>query len=140
MINPTLYVNKSFKYQVDKCINITFGNVTQPFIKNSMTNNNTSVLALIIFHEIRHTNAKKYFRVLICVVYVIIDNFVCIDYLYFQSKKLNEICVDGKYLVRYFNEFLGFGIPYLLITSLLCHGFTKNIECIVILKCPRRML
>ena len=32
MINPTLHVNKAFKYQAEKCINNTFGNVTQTFI------------------------------------------------------------------------------------------------------------
>ena len=37
MINPTLHVDKSFKYHVEKCMSNMFGNVTQPFIKNVMT-------------------------------------------------------------------------------------------------------
>ena len=31
---------------------------------------------------------------LICVIYSIIDNYVCIDYLDCQSKKLSVICMD----------------------------------------------
>ena len=48
--------------------------------------------------------------------------------------------MDGKYLVKYFNKFLGIGIPYLLMNLFSCHVFTNNIKYIVILKCPRRML
>ena len=93
-----------------------------------------------MFNEKIHTEEKKYFRVLNCSIYTIIDHFVCIDYLACQSNKLSEICVDGKYLVKYFNNFLGIVIPYLLIKLLLFRGFTKNIKSIVILKCPKMML
>ena len=48
--------------------------------------------------------------------------------------------MDGKYLVKYFNKFLGIGIPDLLMKLLLCNGFINNIKPIFILKCPRRML
>ena len=50
------------------------------------------------------------------------------------------MCVNGKYLVRYFNEFLGIGIPDLLMKLLSCHSFTKNTKYSVILKCPTRIL
>ena len=53
-------------------------------------------------------------------------------------KKLIKICVDGKYLVKYFNELLGIGIADLLMKKnnnlLMYHTFTKNIKSIVILK------
>ena len=87
MINPTLHVNKAFKDQVYKCMNNTFGNVTQTFITNVMTKKNTCVLELIIFHETGHNESNKAFRVLICFIYTIVDNFVCIDYLACQSKE-----------------------------------------------------
>ena len=57
----------------------TFGVITQHFIKSTLANNNTSVLALIMFYETRAD--KKYYRVLSCVIYTIIKNYVCIDYL-----------------------------------------------------------
>ena len=35
MISPSLHVNKSFKEQVENCMNTTFGELTQPFIKTT---------------------------------------------------------------------------------------------------------
>ena len=59
MVNPTSHVNKSLKYQLEKCTNDTFGTTTQPFIKNTIKNKNSCVLALLIFYETRHKNLKK---------------------------------------------------------------------------------
>ena len=48
--------------------------------------------------------------------------------------------MNGKYLVKTFNKFLGIDTPDFLINLLLCHGFTNKIEYIVILKCPKKKL
>ena len=37
MINPSLHVNKAFRYQVEKCQKTTFGALTQPFIKTTLS-------------------------------------------------------------------------------------------------------
>ena len=50
----------------------TFGESTQPFIKATLSKNNTSVLELIMFYETGADNPKKYFRVLSCLIYTII--------------------------------------------------------------------
>ena len=42
---------------------------------------NIRVLALVIFYDNRKKYAKKILRVLICVIYTIIRNYVCISYL-----------------------------------------------------------
>ena len=68
-------------------MNTTFYELTQPFIKTTLSKQNTSVLALIMFHEKRGEIHKKYFRVLSCVIYTIIKNHVCIDYIACQLKK-----------------------------------------------------
>ena len=81
---------------MENFIYTAFGEITQLFIKSTSAKKNTSVLALIIFYEIRSDNPKKYFRVLSCVIYTIIKNYVCIDYLACQSKKLSEITVVYK--------------------------------------------
>ena len=86
MINPNLYVNKLFKEQLEKFMNNTFGALKQTLIKNTMSKKNTSVLALLMFHETRGINPGKYFRVLNCVIYTIIYNYVCIYYLAYQLK------------------------------------------------------
>ena len=39
-----------------------------------------------------------------------------------------------------FGRVLGIGIIYLLMKSMSCHGFLDNINYVVILKCPKRML
>ena len=62
-------------------MNTTFGELTQPFIKATLSKNNTIVLELIMFHETRGEKPKNNFRVLSCVIYTIIKNYVCIDYL-----------------------------------------------------------
>ena len=54
MLNPTLHVNKSFKEQIEKFMNDTFGTLTQPFIINTVKKKNTCVLSLVMFYETRH--------------------------------------------------------------------------------------
>ena len=55
---------------------------------------NMCVIALLMFYENRINNKMKVFRVLSCALYYVIENYVCIDYLCFQSKTLNVICCD----------------------------------------------
>ena len=59
---------------------------------------NTRVLPLVMFFE----NRKEYnsfFRVLSCVIYKIMRNYVCIDCLGFEQSKLSDIRlgVAGSY-------------------------------------------
>ena len=58
----------------------TFGAITQPYIRTILEKNNTRVLALFMLYETRK-NPRKDFKVLSCVIYTIIRNYVCIDYL-----------------------------------------------------------
>ena len=80
MINPGLNVNKA----VEKCMFTTFVEITQTFIKATLAKNNTLVLALIMFYETRAYNPRKYFILSSCVIYTIIKNYFCINYLAFQ--------------------------------------------------------
>ena len=57
-----------------------FGSITQPHIKTPLTTKKKRVLALLMFYEIRQ-NPKKVFKLLSCVIYTIISNYVCNDYL-----------------------------------------------------------
>ena len=86
-------------------MNDKFGELTQPVIKTKLYKN-TSVVALIMFHETRGEKPKKYFMVLICVIYNIIKNYVCIDYLAFQSKDLSKTTVGSR------NDFKNRNIGY----------------------------
>ena len=97
------------------------------------------MLALTIFYETRADNPNKDYRVLSCVIYTTIKNYVCIDDLACQSKKLGEIPVGSiegyKHGDKSFDRILVIGIPYLLMTLISCHGFLKNINYVFILKC-----
>ena len=80
---------------------------------------------------------------LICVIYTIIDKYVCIDYLGSKKSKLSGLktgCTgSNKHNGMDYNNVLGIGIPDILLNLLSCHGFLKNIDYVVILKFPNRM-
>ena len=86
MMNPNLSINKYFKEQVKICMKTTFVTMTQQHISKFLSKTNTRVLALVMFYDTRKTNAKKMFRVLSCVIYTIISNFVSIYYLGYKKN------------------------------------------------------
>ena len=80
MINSDFNINKLLREQVDTCMKTTFGTITQPNIRATLSNKKI-VLSLLMFYETIAYNPKKYFKVLSYVIYTIIKNYVCIDYL-----------------------------------------------------------
>ena len=82
----------------------------------------------------------KSYKVLSCVIYTVIKNYVWIDYLACKSKQLSEIPAGygggSKHGDKRFDIILGIGIPDLLINFIFCHGFLQNINYVVILKYP----
>ena len=85
MINPNLNINKAFKEKVTKFTETTFVAITQPHISKILAKTNIIVLPLLMIYETRKY-PKKVFRVLSCVIYTIIRNYVCIDYLASELK------------------------------------------------------
>ena len=83
------------------------------------------------------------FKVFSCVIYTIIGNYVCIDYIGSEKKHLSALLLFPGGCYKHFNKrnynLLGIGIPYMLINLLSCHGFLRNKDYVVILKCPNRM-
>ena len=80
MIKPKLNTNKVFKELVNNCMKTTFVAITRPNINKISTKKNARVLELLMFNETRK-HSKKAFKVLIFVIYTIISNHFCIDYL-----------------------------------------------------------
>ena len=78
-MNPNLSTSKALKKQVTKCMKTAFGAIIQQHISKILSKNNTRVFALFMFYETR--KKIKNFKVLSCVIYTIISNYVCIDYL-----------------------------------------------------------
>ena len=72
------------------------------------------------------------FRVLSCVIYTIISNYICIDYLGSEKSKLSDLHlgISGVYnhLGKKYDNVLGFKIPDLLLNFLSCHGFFKKMN------------
>ena len=83
---------------------------------------------------------RKLYIVLSCVVYTLIYNYVCIDYLSCQSKTLSGISNNPTFKDTSFNLILGIGIPELLLNLLSCHGFMMNSNSTVILNCQSRLI
>ena len=94
--------------------------------KKRYKENNIGAIALVMFYESRGTNPKTVFRVLSCVLYYVIENYVCIDYLCCQYKKLSVICSDKIFTITSDNKLLGIEIPEVLTNLISCHRFTKK--------------
>ena len=86
---------------------------------------------------------KNNLKVLSCLIYKIISNYVCIDYLGSEGKKLSELRLGSGGSLKHVNKsndnVLGIGIPNLLINLMYCRDFLKNKYSVVVLKCPNRM-
>ena len=54
-------------------------------------NRNTRVLELVVHYEHGTINPREIFKVLSCVIYTIIDRYVCIDYLGTEIKKISQL-------------------------------------------------
>ena len=79
--------------------------------KTFLKKKNTCVIELVMFYENITTDPMKVFRVLSCVIYYFIENYVCIEYLCCKSKKLSVICSDKISKNTIYNELLGIKIP-----------------------------
>ena len=77
----------------------------------------------------------KLFKVLSCVLYSVMENNCCIDYLCCQYKTIIIISSDKFLENNSYNKFFGIDIPYLLMNLISCHGFMKNTNSTVILVC-----
>ena len=65
--------------------------------------NNTSFIVLIMINENNGEITKQLYRVLSCVVYTLIESYVCIDYLSCQSKTLCGISRNSAFKETSFN-------------------------------------
>ena len=133
MINPSLHLNKGFREKVQKYLGCSFSIKTMKTIKNCLMKNNTYIMALIIIYENNGKDIKTVYKVLICVVYTLIENYVCIEYLSCQSKTLCDISSNSIFKETSLNLLLDIGIPELLLNIVSCSGFMNKSNSTVIL-------
>ena len=78
-----------------------------------------------------------------CVIYTIIDKYVCIDSLGSEKSKLSDLrlgCTgSNKQNYTDYENLLGIDIPDLLLNLLSCQGFLRMNDSVFILKFPNRM-
>ena len=86
MINPLLNCNRVFRQQVEECLSFTFHSRIMETIKYCLRKNNTCVMALIFMNDNNGVKPKKMYKVLTCVLYSLMENYVCFDYLSCQAK------------------------------------------------------
>ena len=143
MFYPVLHTKKVFRYQVKACLNNTFGADTNKHINKTLMKRDTRVLALVVFYELGNFNPSNVFKVLSCILYKIIDRYVCIDYLGTETNKISELRLGCTLKTKHegmdYDNLFGIGIPDILLNMLSCWGFLNNNGSIVILKCPNRM-
>ena len=96
-------------------------------------------MALIMIYENNGHIEKTVYMVLSCVVYTIIDIYVCIDYLSCKSKIISPFSSKPKIEQTSFNILLVIGIPELLLNLVSYHRFMKKQNSTVILNCRYRL-
>ena len=137
MFNPTLHTNKVFKEQVKACLGNTFGTDTNKNMNKILLKRNTRVIALVVHYEHGHLKSSKLFKVLSCVIYKIIDRYVCIDYLCTEKNKWSELKLGLTLTTKHegmdYENLFGIGIPDIFMNMLSCQGFINNNESVVIL-------
>ena len=100
----------------------TFGPDTNKHIHKTLQKQNTRVLVLVVFYELGNINLRKMFKVLSCVIYTIIDRYICIDYLGTDINKVSELRLGCTLKIKHegmeYDNLFGIGIPYILLTTI----------------------
>ena len=106
MIHPIHRKNRTHRYQVINCFESTFKPVKVKGIKNKLTKRNVSVLSLIMSYDNRKPMMYKVIEEL---MYHIIDNYICLDYLGF----IQEIYPNMKITLKIPSSKISLGWEYL---------------------------
>ena len=92
-----------FRELVEKLLKDTFHTGNMSGLRNVIYKTNTCVIALVIFYKNIAKNPTKVFRVLSSVLYYVIENHVCIDYICCQPKTLRVVCCDKMFASMSYN-------------------------------------
>ena len=78
------------------------------------------------------------YKVIGAVIYTIIDEYICLDYMVLLQEKLSRHNDNPK--KTKLNDLTGFGIPEILMNIMSCNGFVKSSISTVILKCQNTLV
>ena len=82
MLYPNLKHKKALKEQVERYLSSQFDFKNSINMRQTLKEDNTHVIDLIIFYNNRKS---PIFKVLGVVVYLLLEKYVCVDYLYLQK-------------------------------------------------------
>ena len=91
-----------------------------PIIKVLREENTSVIFPLMIYENRKNT----IFKLLISVVYSIMDNYLCANHLCFQKARLHFS--NKGFENTTFNDISGIIIPELLMNIISCHGFVND--------------
>ena len=97
-------------------------------------------MALIMIYENNGEIPNYLYRVLNCVAYNLIYNYLYIDYMSYQSKPLSTILCNPTFKDKSFTILLGIGIPDLLLNLVSCRGFMKKPNSTAVLNFRDRLI
>ena len=78
MLNPELNINKAFKEKVEINMANSFSGTTMTPVRKVSKKGNNRVLSLLMLYEYIK---NKIFKVLSSIVFYIMENYVCVDYM-----------------------------------------------------------
>ena len=110
----------------------SFSGATMMPVRKVLKKLNTHVISLLMFNDNR--NSIK-FKVLSSIVYCIMYNLICVDYLCCTKTKLCIVSKGQLFENRTYNSVSGIGIPEILMNIISCRGFLNNTQSDVILSC-----
>ena len=93
-----------------------------------------------MFYENKTKNRVKTYRMLSCVLYSVINNYFCIDYICCNPKTLSVISSDKIFKQVSYNRLVGIGIPEVLIKFLYCQGFMEKPNSTIIFNFRSRLV
>ena len=93
-----------------------------------------------MFYETKTKYPTKAYKALSCVLYSVIEHYVCFDYLCFHFKTLSVTYSDKIFQEVSYNKLLGIGITELIMNLLSYHVLMKKPTLTVVLICRSRLV
>ena len=100
---------------------------------NFLRRKDKCVIGLVMFYGTKTKNSARVCRALSCVLYSVIENYFCIDYVCCHFKTLSVISSDKIFEEASYNKLLGIGIIEVLMNLISCNIFMENKNSNVIL-------
>ena len=86
MVNPELNINKAFKEQVESNMTNSFSGKTIMTARKGFKKGNTCIISIIMFYDDIN---NMIFKVSSSIVYCIMENYACVDYIFCMKTKLH---------------------------------------------------